>query len=101
MHDGSDDPIINDEDIVYEDEMTDEEWDEWYAATYTSRPHNWKVRREGFRELLLSKGWILRGAYASKWIAGKEVIASGIREEHPDFYIVRFCLKSAVERPGE
>jgi len=63
MHDGTDDPIWEEPD--YEPDPEEKAYELWYEANHTSRSHNWKIRREGSRELLRSKGWGMRGAYAA------------------------------------
>lgn len=97
LHDNPDfDPDI----INYEDDPAQKAYEKWYEENHTYRIHVWKIRREGYRELLLSKGWRMRGAYAIKSIAGQEVIISGRGGDNPDCLFVRFCLKFAVKRPN-
>ena len=56
------------------------------------RPHYWKVRHTGYRDLLKKKKWALRGAYASKFIAGREAMQR-IIEERDGYLLVRFEFK--------
>jgi hypothetical protein len=98
MHDGTDDPIW--EEPEYEPDPEEKAYEKWYEANHTNRFHRWKVRREGFRELLLSKGWHMRGAYAAKSIAGRETILCGGAEDDQDFVFVGLCLKHHVKRPN-
>lgn len=56
------------------------------------RPHYWKVRNTGHRDLLVKKKWGLRGAYASKFIVGREAMQR-IIETHDDYLLVRFEFK--------
>lgn len=97
MHDGTGETAID-----YEMEGRDLAWeqamDDWEDFHWTHRVHTFKIRREGFRELLLSKDWGMRGAYASKTIAGRECIISGAGGDHPDYLIGKICLKHPVEK---
>jgi len=56
-------------------------------------PHRWRLRRAGFRELLLAKRWRMKGAYAEKTIAGRTVMLRTI-EEGADFTICCVQLKA-------
>ena len=56
------------------------------------KPHLWRIRKSGHRELFLSKRWGMRGAYASKIIAGREVMKT-IVEEFDNYILCRFQLK--------
>ena len=56
------------------------------------RPHLWRIRTQGYRKLLLSKRWSMRGAYASKMIRGREVMVRSV-EEHADHTLCLFQLK--------
>ncbi len=56
------------------------------------RPHTWKLRADGFRELFLSKGWSMRGGYSQKSIAGRQVMVLIIKKT-PDYYVCQFGLK--------
>lgn len=62
------------------------------SEKHCPRPHYWKVRNKGYRELLIKKKWGLRGAYASKFIAGREVMQR-IIEKYDDHLVVRFEFK--------
>ena len=64
-----------------------------YYPTSRRKPHYWKIRRKGFRELQLLKGWGMRGAYASKMIRGEEVMQT-IARKTDDHYLCCFRLKS-------
>jgi len=64
-----------------------------YYPTSRRKPHYWKIRRKGFRELQLLKGWGMRGAYASKLIRGEEVMQT-IARKTDDHYLCCFRLKS-------
>lgn len=56
------------------------------------RPHYWRLRAEGYRELLSSKNWRFRGAYAAKSIHGREVMLI-IVEKGADTFLCRLQLK--------
>jgi len=45
------------------------------------RFHDWRIRRSGFRDLLLANRWVLCGSYGRKTLGGAEV-TQFIREEH-------------------
>ncbi len=47
-------------------------------------PHIWKLRKEGYRELLLAKGWHMRGAYAEKSFNGHFYMQT-IKEQNADY----------------
>lgn len=98
MHDGTDDPIY--EECNCEPDLEEEAYELWYEANHTSRPHGWKIRRKGFRELLLSKGWSRRGAYAEKSIAGHDTILTGGSNGGSDFVIISLRLRHPVRRPN-
>lgn len=98
MHDGTDDPIW--EEPEYEPDPEEKAYEKWYEANHTNRFHRWKVRKEGFRELLLSKGWHMCGAYAAKSIAGRETILTGGSNGDSDYVFVGLCLKHNVKRPN-
>jgi len=57
------------------------------------KKHYWRLRKEGFRELLIKKGWHLRGGYAAKVIQGREVIQFTIQKTE-DYVLCSFQLKS-------
>ncbi len=57
------------------------------------RKHYWKLRNPGLRELLLSKGWHMKGAYAEKFINGNAVMLKTV-EEHPDYVLCSVQYKS-------
>ena len=63
-----------------------------YFSTSGRRPHIWRIRGEGWRELLLSKQWVMRGAYATKQIRRRQVVVT-IVEKHDDYFLCRFQLK--------
>ena len=75
MHDGSDDPTIAETECQPTDE--DLEYEKWFEENHTYRPHRWKIRLEGFRGLLASKGYTFKGAYAEGRVAGHTVILTG------------------------
>lgn len=52
------------------------------------KPHIWKFRTASYRQLLITHGWGLRGAYASKSFGGHEYMMTKLREEGP----YRVCL---------
>ena len=56
------------------------------------RPHYWRIRAQGWRDLLLSKRWTMCGAYAAKHIRRRQVMAT-IVEKHDDHFLCRFQLK--------
>ncbi|MFZ2448289.1 MAG: hypothetical protein WAW37_18170 [Syntrophobacteraceae bacterium] len=57
------------------------------------RKHLCRIRRYGFRDFQIAKGWHLRGGYASKIIAGQEVMQR-IVEKTPCYFLCSFQLKS-------
>jgi hypothetical protein len=59
---------------------------------FPRRPHVWRLRKAGLRDLLRSKGWGMRGAYAEKAIGGRHVVARTI-EEQTEWVVCRFELK--------
>jgi hypothetical protein len=67
--------------------------------------HYWKLRNPGSRELLLSKGWHMKGAYAEKFIDGKAVMLKTV-VEHPAHilcsvqYKADFWAEIIAERTG-
>ncbi len=63
-----------------------------YFPSSGRRPHLWRIRAEGYRDLLLSKRWTMCGAYAAKDIRRRMVMVT-IVEEHDDYYLCRFQLK--------
>ena len=63
-----------------------------YFPSSGRRPHLWRIRAEGFRDLLLSKRWTMCGAYAAKDIRRRTVMVTTV-EEHDDYYLCRFQLK--------
>jgi hypothetical protein len=52
-------------------------------------PHTWRVRRIGLRGRLVAKGWGIRGPYAEKVIAGRQVVVQTIGEG-ADWVVCRF-----------
>lgn len=88
MHDGSEDPIIRKHDYA----------DEYKEPAQTTRLHRFKIRRVGYRKLLITKGWHFHGAYASKTIAGRTCIISGHGGDHPDYLVKGICLKASVAK---
>lgn len=58
------------------------------------KPHIWKFRTAWYRQLLITHGWGLRGAYASKSFGGHEYMMTKLREEGP----FRVCL---IRRKGD
>jgi hypothetical protein len=56
------------------------------------RPHLWKLRRKGFRELIIRHNWGLRGAYASKFIGGREIMMRTV-EETEGYTVVLLMIK--------
>jgi len=56
------------------------------------RPHLWRIRNKGYRELLLSKKWTMCGGYAVKTIRGRQVMVMTV-EEHDDYILSAFQLK--------
>ena len=63
-----------------------------YFSSSGRRPHLWRIRAEGYRDLLLSKRWTMCGAYAAKNICRRTVMVTTV-EEHDDYYLCRFQLK--------
>jgi hypothetical protein len=57
------------------------------------KKHYWRLRKEGFRELLIKKGWHLKGTYAEKEIQGKTVIQFMVARTE-DYILCSFQLKS-------
>ena len=45
------------------------------------RKHYWKLRSEGYRELMMANGWGMRGAYAEKSIKGATIMQTIVRKE--------------------
>jgi hypothetical protein len=61
-----------------------------YMAPSHRKPHVWKFRSAWFRQLLITHGWGLRGAYASKSFKGNEYMMTKLREEGPYcYYLIR------------
>ena len=56
------------------------------------KKHYWRIRKEGFRELLIRKGWHLRGTYAEKKIQGRMIIQFIVANTE-DYYLCSFQLK--------
>ena len=54
--------------------------------------HLWKIRREGYRDLMISKKWTLRGAYAEKRI-GQHWYMQRTVQVFPDYNLVLFECK--------
>ena len=63
-----------------------------YVERSGRRPHLWRVRADGWREFLLSKGWTMCGAYSAKHI-GRRLVVVTIIEKHDDHFLCRFQLK--------
>ena len=63
-----------------------------YYSSSGRRPHLWRIRAEGHRELLIAKGWGLCGGYARKRIHGREVMVTTV-EKNSDYDLCRFQLK--------
>ncbi|MEW6710302.1 MAG: hypothetical protein AB1403_10810 [Candidatus Riflebacteria bacterium] len=61
------------------------------------RRHLWKIRRQGFRELLLKKKWLMRGGYAEKKIGGHYYMST-IVKQFSQFYLVLFERKDEFWR---
>jgi hypothetical protein len=61
-------------------------WERW-------KPHVWRLRKEGFIEFLVKKGWRFRGTYAAKMGRRGEIILRRL-EEGPTFYRCKFQLKA-------
>lgn len=58
------------------------------------RPHKWKIRKEGLRDLFILHRWGLRGGYASKFIKGREVMCIKYYEaDDSDYAVYQFMLK--------
>jgi hypothetical protein len=55
--------------------------------------HHWKLRKEGFRDLVLGKGWALKGTYAEKKIRG-QLVAQWIVEKSEDHVVCVFTRRS-------
>lgn len=68
-----------------------------------NRGHLWKVRKDGFRELLLSKGWRMRGFGAQKFIGGRLATVSTADSGHSDYLVVRvsFAPRFVIPRSGK
>ena len=63
-----------------------------YVERSGRRPHLWRIRADGWREFLLSKGWKMSGAYSAKQIRRRLVVVT-IVEKHNDHFLCRFQLK--------
>ena len=62
------------------------------------KPHLWRLRREGFRELLLAKRWRMMGAYAEKTIARRTVMIRTV-EEGKDYTVC--CVQFKADFASE
>jgi hypothetical protein len=56
------------------------------------RPHLWRLRIVGHRELLIEHRWSLKGGYGEKRIGGHSVMLTMV-ERHEDHCLVRLCHK--------
>ena len=56
------------------------------------RAHYWKLRIDGFRELVARHRWGFRGAYAEKSIRGRRVMQTIVKKTD-DYYLCCFQLK--------
>ena len=56
------------------------------------KPHLWRIRAEGFRELMISRRWGMRGAYAEKSIRGASVMQTIVSQTEAH-YVCRFQRK--------
>ncbi len=56
------------------------------------RAHVWKFRAAWFRQMLITHGWSLRGAYASKCFGGQEYMMTRVRDEG-EILVYRICRK--------
>ena len=56
------------------------------------RKHYWKLRSEGFRELVTKNRWGFRGAYAEKSIRGRSVMQTIVKKTD-EYYLCCFQLK--------
>ena len=54
--------------------------------------HYWKIRRKDFRKLCFAKGWMMKGAFAEKFIGGTSIVQT-IVAETDDYYICCFQRK--------
>ena len=63
-----------------------------YVESSGRRPHLWRIRADGWREFLLSKGWTMCGAYSAKHIRRRLVMVT-IIEKHDDHFLCRFQFK--------
>ena len=63
-----------------------------YFSSSGRRPHLWRIRAEGIRELLLSKRWTMCGAYAAKHIRRRQVMVTVV-EKNDDYFLCRFQFK--------
>ena len=59
-----------------------------YMPPSRQKSHVWKFRDAWYRQLLITHGWGLRGAYASKMFNGHEYMMTLLRKEGP----YRYCL---------
>ncbi len=57
------------------------------------KPDVWRIRKKGFRERLLRRGWHMRGAYAENTIGGESVMVKTASEER-DCFLCRFQFKA-------
>ncbi len=63
-----------------------------YFESSGRRPHVRRIRADGWRELLLSKGWTMRGAFSEKHIRRRLVVVT-ILEKHDAYFLCQFQLK--------
>lgn len=56
------------------------------------RKHYWKLRSDGYRELMTKHLWGFRGAYAEKTIRGRSVMQTIVKKTD-DYYLCCFQLK--------
>lgn len=56
------------------------------------KPHYWKLRAAGTRDLFIKHGWGLCGGYARKSIRGREVMMT-MATKGQEFGLYRFSLK--------
>jgi len=66
-----------------------------FLGTRKRRPHYWKLRAEGARELFIKHGWGLCGGYARKTIRGREVMMT-VASKGKDFCL--YCFEFKADR---
>ena len=63
-----------------------------YVQRSGRRSYLWRIRADGWREFMISKGWTMCGAYSAKHIRHRLVVVT-IIEKNGDHFLCRFQLK--------